>query len=115
MYGERCDVASTTKPTLLTHWPLRWRDRFQDPRETAVKSDVKIKTRFTPPRDPCRKVERPRDGRGRTWDLHVCPVIEGGMRGGRHEGERERKYADKKKGKERDRVGKRGGGSGGGE
>jgi hypothetical protein len=28
------------------------RDRFEDPRETAVKSDVKIKTRFTIPRDP---------------------------------------------------------------
>lgn len=52
------------------------RDRFEDPRETAVKSDVKIKARFTPPRDPRGKVERSKDSVGghRPWDLHVRPV-----------------------------------------
>jgi len=41
------------------------RDRFEDPRETAVKSDVKIKARFTLPRDPHERVERPRRGERR--------------------------------------------------
>lgn len=74
MYSERC--SRDYEPTLLTHKPRLRRDRFEDPRETAVKSDVKIKARFTPPRDPRGKVERSKDSVGghRPWDLHVRPV-----------------------------------------
>lgn len=62
------------------------RDRFEDPRETAVKSDVKIKARFTPPRDPREKVERPKCGEGgHGRGIYTCrPVVKAGV----SEGER---------------------------
>jgi len=92
----------TLRASVIDTQAAQGRDRFEDPRETAVKSDVKIKARFTPPRDPREKVERPGSGEGRhSRGIYTCrPVMETGIcGGGSAEVKRERKYGDKKRGR----------------
>lgn len=99
MCSERCNRSSAwLRAGVIDTQTTQGRDRFEDPRETAVKSDVKIKARFTPPRDPREKVKRRkrerkracmcvcvcmRRGRTQLWDLHVLSgdENEGGARG----------------------------------
>lgn len=98
MCSERCNRSSVQlRGGVIDTQTTQGRDRFEDPCETAVKSNVKIKARFTPPRDSREKVERQkrererervcirvcaRQRRTQPWDLHVLSGDEnGGARG----------------------------------
>lgn len=96
MCSEWCNQSSTRlRAGVIDTQAAQGRDRFEDPRETAVKSDVKIKARFTPPRDPREKVERPNCGEGgHSRGIYTCrPMVKTVASGGDvAEAKRERKY-----------------------